>query len=62
MELLRFFPYAQEVADHEIWSEFQTWRECDRQIARTPYVLVYGVDEAVGEVVILGVFHGARRR
>ena len=31
-------------------------------VVGSPYIIVYEVDEAVGEVAIVAVFHGAQRR
>jgi toxin ParE1/3/4 len=31
-------------------------------VTRSPYIIVYEVDEEADEIVILAVFHGARRR
>jgi toxin ParE1/3/4 len=53
-ELLQFFPHAGRSGRSEGTREWV--------VTRTPYVLVYSVDDVVGEVVILGLFHGAQRR
>ena len=51
-EMLRFFPYAGRVGRSAGTREWV--------VRQFPYILVYEVEE--GEVVILGVFHGAQDR
>ncbi len=35
---------------------------CEWVVVGTPYVIVYEIDEAAGEVAIVAVFHGAQDR
>jgi plasmid stabilization system protein ParE len=33
-----------------------------RELVSRPYVIVYRVDELADQIVVLGIFHGARER
>ena len=36
--------------------------ESTRELVEYPYIIVYRVDESLGEVIILSIVHGARDR
>jgi toxin ParE1/3/4 len=51
------YPYLGRIA---AWDHRNRLRELP--VARTPFVVVYAVDEGHQEVVILSILHGAERR
>jgi|ERR1041384_7923954 len=53
-EVLRFFPHAGRAGRSGGTREWV--------VRGLPYILVYEVDIDLGEVMVLGVFHGAQKR